>query len=256
MDKKSNKKYFLNIILILVLGATVIYFTMKDDLHASLRALTTASPLWIVISFALMSIYFLLDGINLYTFGKLYKKDYSYKQGFVNSISGTFFNGVTPFSSGGQFAQVYIFNKQGIAPTNSASILLMAFIVYQSVLVLFTAVVMIFRYQAYSSMYSEFFSLAILGFLINFFVITGLFLGAKSKRLQDFICNNIVKALSKIRIVKNYEDTSIKIARSLENFRTELNVLLKNKNVLIKSSLINLFKLLIMYSIPFFAVII
>ena len=91
MDKKSNKKYFLNIILILVLGATVIYFTMKDDLHASLRALTTASPLWIVISFALMSIYFLLDGINLYTFGKLYKKDYSYKQGFVNSISGTFF---------------------------------------------------------------------------------------------------------------------------------------------------------------------
>ena len=64
MDKKSNKKYFLNIILILVLGATVIYFTMKDDLHASLRALTTASPLWIVISFALMSIYFLLDGIN------------------------------------------------------------------------------------------------------------------------------------------------------------------------------------------------
>ena len=56
MDKKSNKKYFLNIILILVLGATVIYFTMKDDLHASLRALTTASPLWIVISFALMSI--------------------------------------------------------------------------------------------------------------------------------------------------------------------------------------------------------
>ena len=84
MDKKSNKKYFLNIILILVLGATVIYFTMKDDLHASLRGLTTASPLWIVISFALMSIYFLLDGINLYTFGKLYKKDYSYKQGFAN----------------------------------------------------------------------------------------------------------------------------------------------------------------------------
>ena len=55
MDKKSNKKYFLNIILILVLGATVIYFTMKDDLHASLRALTTASPLWIVISFASVS---------------------------------------------------------------------------------------------------------------------------------------------------------------------------------------------------------
>lgn len=253
MDKKSNKKYFLNILLILTLGAIVIYLTMKDDLQASLKALMSASPIWIIFSFILMGIYFLLDGMNLYTFGHLYKKDYTYKQGFTNAISGTFFNGITPFSSGGQFAQVYIFNRQGITPANSASILLMAFIVYQSVLVLFTAVIMIFRYQVYSSVYAGFFSLAIIGFLINFFVIAGLFLGAKSRRLQDFICNNIIKFLSRIHIIKNYKDTAIKISRSLENFRNELSILQRNKTVLIKSSIINLFKLIIMYSIPFFA---
>ena len=66
MDKKSNKKYFLNIILILVLGATVIYFTMKDDLHASLRALTTASPLWIVQELFLMGLPPFLVGVNLH----------------------------------------------------------------------------------------------------------------------------------------------------------------------------------------------
>lgn len=129
----------------------------------------------------------------------------------------------------------------------------MAFIVYQSVLVLFTAIIMIFRYQVYSSVYAGFFSLAIIGFLINFFVIAGLFLGAKSRRLQDFICNNIIKFLSRIHIIKNYKDTAIKISRSLENFRNELSILQRNKTVLIKSSIINLFKLIIMYSIPFFA---
>ena len=183
----------------------------------------------------------------------MYKKDYSFKQGFKNAISGTFFNGITPFSSGGQFAQVYIFNRQGISPANSASILLMVFIVYQSVLVIFTASVMLFKYNIYSDRYTGFFSLAIIGFLINFFVITGLFLGAKSKRLQNFICNNVIRFLSKIRIVKSYTDTSIKVTRSLENFRRELNILQHNKSVLIKSSVINLFKLIIMYSIPFFA---
>ncbi|WP_027089819.1 lysylphosphatidylglycerol synthase transmembrane domain-containing protein [Thomasclavelia saccharogumia] len=253
MDKKSNKKYIFNILLILVLGTTVIYLTMKDDLQASLKTLMSASPMWILFSFILMGIYYILDGLNLYTFGRLYKKDYRYKQGFVNAISGTFFNGITPFSSGGQFAQVYIFNRQGIQPTNSASILLMAFIVYQSVLVLFTAIIMIFKYRIYSSIYSEFFSLAIIGFLINFFVIAGLFLGAKSKKLQNFICNNIIKFLSKIHIVKNYTDTSFKVSRSLENFREELNILQHNKNILIKSSIVNLFKLIIIYSIPFFA---
>lgn len=253
MDRKSNKKYFFNILLILTLGAIVIYLTMKDELNASLEALMSASPIWILFSFILMGVYFILDGLNLYTFGRLYKKDYSYKQGFTNAVSGTFFNGITPFSSGGQFAQVYIFNRQGIHPTNSASILLMAFIVYQSILVLFTAVIMVFKYNSYSSIYTEFFSLAIIGFLINFFVIAGLFLGAKSKRLQNFVCNNIIRFLSKIHIVKNYTDTSLKISRSLENFRKELNILQRNKNVLIKSSIINFFKLIIMYSIPFFA---
>ena len=29
--------------------------------------------------------------MNLYTFGRLYKKNYNYKQGFTNAISGTFF---------------------------------------------------------------------------------------------------------------------------------------------------------------------
>lgn len=253
MDKKSNKKYIFNIVLILSLGILVIYLTMKDDLKASLEALVNASPVWIVFSVFLMGIYYILDGINLYIFGRLYKKDYSFKQGFKNAISGTFFNGITPFSSGGQFAQVYIFNRQGISPTNSASILLMVFIVYQSVLVIFTAFVMLLKYNSYSDRYTGFFSLAIIGFLINFFVITGLFLGAKSKRLQNFICNNVIRFLSKIRIVKSCTDTSIKVTRSLENFRRELNILQHNKSVLIKSSVINLFKLIIIYSIPFFA---
>lgn len=253
MDKKSNKKYIINIVLILLLGTVVIYLTMKDDLQASLSALINASPVWIIFSIFLMIIYYILDGVNLYIFGKLYKKDYSFKQGFKNAISGTFFNGITPFSSGGQFAQVYIFNRQGIAPTNSASILLMVFIVYQSILVIFTAFIMLFKYASYSAQYTGFFSLAILGFLINFFVILGLFLGAKSKRLQNFICNTVIRFLNKIRIVKNYTDTSVKVTRSLENFRRELNILQHNKDVLIKSSIINLFKLMIIYSIPFFA---
>ena len=64
MDKKSNKKYIFNILLILVLGTTVIYLTMKDDLQASLKALMSASPMWILFSFILMGIYYILDGLN------------------------------------------------------------------------------------------------------------------------------------------------------------------------------------------------
>ena len=71
--------------------------------------------------------------------------------------------------------------------------------------------------------------------------------------IQIFIFNNIIRFLSRFHIIKNHKDTAIKISRSLENFRNELGILQRNKTVLIKSSIINLFKLIIMYSIPFFA---
>ena len=83
-------------------------------------------------------------------------------------------------------------------------------------------------------------------------VISTLFLGAKSEKLQNFLSNNVVKLLAKLHIVKNYEETSSKIERKLENFRVELNLLQKNKPILLKSIGLNVLKLTVLYSIPFF----
>ena len=46
MKNNSKKKYLINFLLIIVIGAAVIYFTMKDDLEASIEALLTASAGW------------------------------------------------------------------------------------------------------------------------------------------------------------------------------------------------------------------
>lgn len=250
--KKGKNNYFLNIILILLISGATIYFTMGKSLGKSINAILKADYTYILLALGLMIIYFILDGWNLYIFGKLKKKTYTYKQGFINAISGIFFNGITPFSSGGQFAQVYIFNRQGINPTNSASILLMAFIVYQTVLVFFTAVILLFTFSYYTRIYSGFYSLVFLGFIINFIVISGLFLGARSKRFQNFITNNLLKILAKIHIVKDYEGTKFKMITHLHNFRKELNVLLKNKTVLLKSTIFNFGKLILIYATPYF----
>ena len=53
--------------------------------------------------------------------------------------------------------QVYAFNKQGIKATYSSSILLMIFIVYQSVLVVYTSIIMLLKFVYFSKLYSGFF---------------------------------------------------------------------------------------------------
>jgi len=249
----KNKKYILNILLILLIGGGSIYLSIGKQFHQVISAFQHAKIYWIVIMAIVMFCYYVFDSFSLLYFGRAYKPDYTFKQSFVNSISGTFFNGITPFASGGQFAQVYIFNKQGIVPTNSSSILLMCFICYQSVLVVYTAVVVLFKYQYFVQEGTGVFGLAMLGFFINFAVILGLFGGAKSKKLQNFVTHNVLKLLSKIRLVKDYEGTCAKIEQYLSDFREQLTFLQKNKPVLIKSCLCNFVKLTVLYSMPFFA---
>ncbi|MBS5369919.1 MAG: flippase-like domain-containing protein [Coprobacillus cateniformis] len=248
-----NKKYFFNIALILIIGGVSIYLSIGKQFDQVIHAFEEARISWIAVMGIVMFSYYLFDALSLWYFGLAYKKDYSFKQSFINAISGTFFNGITPFASGGQFAQVYIFNKQGIPQTNSASILLMCFICYQSVLVLYTGIVLLFKYQYFVEDQPAVFSLAILGFLINFVVILGLFGGAKSKKLQNFLTHNVLRFLSKIHIVKDYESTCVKIEQYLADFREQLNFLQRNKPVLVKSCLCNFMKLTIIYSMPFFA---
>ncbi|MDD8049464.1 MAG: lysylphosphatidylglycerol synthase transmembrane domain-containing protein [Thomasclavelia sp.] len=248
----NKKKYIINILIILIVGGVSIYFSIGSQLKGTIESLKRAQIIWLIVAILIMLLYYLVVSLNLKVFANVYKKDYSLKQAIVNAMSGIFFSGITPMSTGGQFYQVYAFNKQGIKPTYSSSILLMLFIVYQSVLVLFTSIIMVFRYSFYSSIYSGFFSLAILGFIINFCVIASLFIGAKSKTLQNFFCKYIIKFLAAIHIVKNYDDKVIEIQQKLDSFRSELTILLKNKEVLLKSILLNFARLIILYSMPFF----
>ncbi len=249
----KNKSYFINIAIILIIGGGSIYLSIGDQFDKVITAFSKAKLSWIFVLAAIMVLYYLVDALSLWYFGRAYKKDYSYKQSFINAISGTFFNGITPFASGGQFAQVYIFNKQGITPTNSSSILLMCFICYQSVLVLYTGFVVLFKYDYFLNEGAGIFSLAMIGFVINFVVILALFGGAKSKTLQNFVTHNIVKFLNKIHIVKDYEYTCVKIEQYMSDFREQLKFLQKNKPVLLKSCLCNFIKLSIIYSMPFFS---
>ncbi|WP_249029791.1 lysylphosphatidylglycerol synthase transmembrane domain-containing protein [Tannockella kyphosi] len=251
---KSVRSYFINFFVVFIGGFTAFYFVTKENFNEVIDTIVSMNGWGVVLCFAMMMIYYCLDGAILYVFGKLYHKQYRYHQALKNSFVGAFWSGVTPFSSGGQFSQVYLFDKQGIAPVFSSGILIMAFIVYQSVLVLFTTVVFIFRFSYLKELYAGFLSLALIGFIVNVMVIGGLLLGATSKRFQDFLCNGCLYLLYRIKVIKNYEDKKAEMLYKLGEFRKELNILKKNIKILLFTSFLNICKLFIIYSLPYFIV--
>ena len=250
---KGVKSYFINIALILLISGISLYFSIGGEFQQVKEAISSANLIWLIYLALHMLSYYLVDAYSLLCFGKVYKKDYNFKQALVNGLSGTLFNGLTPSSSGGQFVQIFVFNNQGIPPTIASSILLLAFISYQTVLISFTLVVMLVHAGYYMHEGLAVTGMAAIGFLVNFIVTAALFLGATSKRFQNFLINTVLLFLAKIHIIKNYEDSCAKIQTYFEEFRKELKLLQSDKRLFFKVCMCNLVKLLIMYSVPFFA---
>lgn len=117
---------------------------------------------------------------------------------------------------------------------------------------MFTAIILLLHYSYFILNYKHIFPLAMIGFLVNSVVISGLLIGAKSKRFQHFLCHTVLFGLSKIKIIKNYGDSKAKLTQTLQEFRKEVKILERNRKILAITSLLNVGKLVIIYSIPYF----
>ena len=246
---KTKKSYILNIALIFVISGISLYLSVGSEVSTVFTTITTAHPFWLFILCFIMFMYYVFDGLATMIFARLYKKDFTLKEGFVNGQIGR----ASCRERGGQFAQVFVFNNQGISPAISTSILLMCFISYQIVIMGFTAVIMIVDSAYFLDKGVGVSSMAAVGFLINAVVTLLLFAGAKSKKFQNFIIDKVVYLLSKTPLIKDYESTCFRIQNYFGEFREQMKVLQKNKKALLQTVLCNIVKLTIIYSTPFFS---
>ena len=88
MDKKNIKKYILNVAVILLVGGFSIYFSIGNQLEGTIESLKNCHLGWLCIVVILMCIFYLINAMNLTLFAKVYKKDYTLKQGIVNAMAG------------------------------------------------------------------------------------------------------------------------------------------------------------------------
>lgn len=248
---KAFKKYALNLLWIILFTAIALFFTLRKEFYSILEVLSHINYFWVAIIIVIALIPFIFEGLVLKIFANIYSKDYSLKQGIVNGLVGGFFCGITPFSSGGQFAQIYVFKKQGVSTTNAFGILLMYFIIYQISMVGYTLLILLLKFNQFFNEFSGFASLALIGFAVNALVITMLLIGAISNSFQTFLTGTVLKIGHRLHLVKNYDIAKISLDQKLDDFRQELYVMKHHKSAIIKSVLCIFIKLTVQYSIPF-----
>ena len=243
-----------NTVLILLVTIIVMYFVLKDDFNNIISTLLSVDLKYILLAIV---IFFLSLFFKAYISYKTVddKKKYSLLEAFKHNVIVQFFNGVTPFSTGGQPMEIYMLTEHKISASKSTMITLQNFIFYQIALVLFGLGAVI-----YNSIYNIFPKVPILrelvlvGFIVNTLVAVVIILVSISKKFTKSFVKLIINILSKLKLVKKKEKLEKRWNARLEEFHECATYLRKRKGLTILGILFNLLSLAYLYIIPLFIV--
>ena len=250
--KNKKIKYIFNFLLIAIVLAIVLYFSLKDNYQEIISTIFKMNYLWIFVAILFLIIYRLCASLGHYYIIKANNGHVSYLKCFQSNVMILFFLGVTPFAGGGQPMEIYFLHKEGISVTKATNITLQNFIVYQIALILTGLFALI-----YNRIFNVFPNdnlikyLVVLGFLINTLVLVVTFILSFGKKTNKFIIEKGIHFLTKIKIIKDEQKVQDKCQKYLQSFHDNAMELKKNKKIVAFTVLINILGLMTLYSMPY-----
>lgn len=249
---KNIKK---NGIILLLITIVVLFFVIKDDFSEIVATMSKANLWFIAIGILFTISYWFFKSLALHNIVREYREKIKVRQIFKQITITQFFNGITPFASGGQPMQVYMLNKSGIKLAHSTNIIVQDFILYQMALITHGVIAVLLNYQFHFLQNNPLLrDLTILGFIINTLVGLGLLFVSFSKKFNSFVVNKVIVLFSKLKIVKNKEKTIDNWKRRLKEFNESAVILRQNKLLIFKGYLFNMLGLLCYYLTPLFVI--
>ena len=257
--KRSVTKFFVYVAIIMVLTGLALFLSLKDNFESVTKTIGKVNVGYLFLMMGIVLFSYVLDGVAIFLFSRLYTHKYKIYQGIATSYIGAFYTSVSPSKSAGQVMEVYTMNKQGVATSNAASIMVMSFIVYELSIVILAAVGLfvnkiilidvgdlnIFGWHVSSV------PLIIIGFLFHFLIITGLITMSYSRRFHNLILNHGINLLAKLKLIKKPEEKRESLRIQVENFKIELRRLLSNVPIFLLMIIVFSLVLMLRFSIPY-----
>ena len=249
-NKKISNIINITFILLVFVGLPI-YMFQVEGVSNVIKVLKGVNYWWVMIGLILTVFYWLLEGICFYILTKNIYKKQKFISSFRLAMIGRLFNNITPFSCGDQPAQLVTMNKEGKSLSDGVSILLTRFIVYQAVLIIYTLIIIIFKYMYFKQLIHNFMYLAIIGFIINMFVILFLLAIIINEKIVYNIIKNVIMLLGKFKIIKNVDENLNSIKVTISDFRSQLNIIKKEKLMIFKICVYTVIEITVLYAITY-----
>lgn len=240
---KINKNILNLVLIVSMFIALFSYMVIVDGWANIVIIVKQIEPIWFVAAGLLLVTYWILEAVVLHIVTKKVCKKERFRNSLRVSMIGQLFRNITPFSSGGQPMQAIAMVKSGVSVTSSATILLVKFIIYQTVLVLYTTVIIIFKYEYFKELVSSFITLSIIGFAMNLAVIISLIMVGVNKDFVYGILKTIYKYLDKIGFMKNVDKKLESLKENIDIFHEEFKIIRKEKMMILRAAILTMVQL-------------
>ncbi|MBE6147267.1 MAG: flippase-like domain-containing protein [Firmicutes bacterium] len=249
---KSLKK---NSYILLILTILILFAVMKDDFNSILDSLLTANVFFLILALLCQLSAIFFEAIAYKKVVNGYQKDYSFEKALKMQFMTKFFNGITPFSTGGQPMQIYVLKKEGFRLTKATNIIMQNFIIYQAALVLYGLLAL--GINAKFHLFKDvpvLKELIALGFLMNTLVMIGLIIVSFSSKFNHAIIDKSIHLLGKWKLIKNPEQTKEKWSERIDDFHEGTMYLKENKRMGLEAFIFNFLYLTFNYLMPYFVI--
>lgn len=246
------KNFKKNTIILLIISTLFIFFLVKNNFIETVRIIRNANMFWIIIAFIIFYLYVFLESITMYLIVIEYKKDYKFKETLKLMIMTKFFNGVTPFSSGGQPLQIYELKKDGIETSKGTAIIVESFLIFQFALILFGIIAVILNSIFHFFIFTPtIFYFTIIGFILNILAFLIVFIISINEKINKSLNKFILKIIDKLKL-KNKERKIIKVNNYFEEYYEGFEFLRQNKFLMIKGIVLEILAITLLFIIPIF----
>lgn len=211
----------------------------------------TLNPIWLFAGLICISIYWMIEALIIYLFANQ-NHTFQFSKALKVALIGQFFSGVTPFSTGGQPAQLLEMHKNKVPIGESSSYLMSKFIIYQTTLVVFTGSLLILKASFFMRSIDNLFVLVVIGFSVNLFVIMVLIFFSNAKHTNLKIIKKLIMMMSRIKIIKKPEKKIEDLSKHILVFHNQIKVMMNEKVLMLKIIGITFIQLSLYFSVPYF----
>lgn len=246
------KKIRLRSILLAVLTMGLFWYILKDNFSESITLLFSSNIWYLLLVLVTYVVYFFVEAYLLYLLINKINNCYSYKKTLELNLMTKFFNGITPFSLGGQPLQVYELSKSKVRVTESLLVIVENFIVLQISMTIMSLVslgVCLHFGLVPNKLLWTFTIIGVFITIISFFM--AIFMAVKIDYAK-MIGKWFISILDKFHLLKNKDESYLRWTNKCDEYNTSFKILLKNKLFIVKCIVLNILYMSIFCMIPFF----